>query len=1500
METDTSEKFEDECRADIEPIMSVRETGDTSDSEKDIVIKKRKRFAKLYEEVDNDIKEMTSEAKVTKTEDRASSTSYLVSKEEKVTPEELEKVMRKRGLLTKKALYENWESISSCSSGAESKRGSSTEGSIDFGSETRGAVSGDWDDAPIPTDLNLQNSSAESKSVPVESIPEEATCNPSREELRFSFVSSSSIEIDRDEVFTSEMEMDFQDVDALAEVAEIDSPSSDESDDLEEPSKVRISAATIYEDAVIQALEGGSERGTGKRKHVNVDSHIEKAAALKDEPQTSEDNRASVSSFYEQLPTEISVSKTNVIESTASFEEKEKETSIAFTKNVHQPEGSPKIQLTMNEPPKIRNKEDLASEVKPDDGKGVHAKQPKEGEVLEIIYEVVTVTRTKEPRAQTVIERVVIEPEETVSETESDIEENLKDRVEHKKYVGVDEKDFEPSNEYIGNAAVAPLLLTNKNPLKDSETETDRDVMNADVKAKTEFSPSLSQKFTREHESKVSQDGEKPLVHVVQTATNITHTLQPVNEDVLDISKPVCEGSHEISQSHGDKIAPEKSLEKVIPQYTSSVQNEKETFEIAVESHMTPSIVVNLVSVEVREVFDKADISETSTNESKQYRVQSPKRDDYEGSPECSIKCGTVMDEASKVLLEMSRPSSSEQYAKKDPETMEDFSGIEGTTDKVVSHSFMTTHKIESISRDDCTNDKQKADNVVIGRNEVFISPIVEDVSGTLAAVETFEDCIHSSSYRPSESDSDDSLKEFGKEDTIQTLDTMTRRHSATSSSSSNSSFEMVECEPEVDLEEQLSSHESYEEAEIEDKEDLVESDESLDKMAECTAIGEAVHPEITSVSLEIKLERHVSIDSSVSTLSEAETVIHVPIGSLPKKISETASVKDDSQIGVKSGEAKDPLVRSVSEELITKTGNQGGIKQIGKSPTVLEAVESGKEDLKKDEDKEEEQAVATCIGVKPIHQKVPGDNTAYQKAEVVTTGIQMNEDIKNHTVEIISSVPIKHEYYPIESCTINTLPVNESKCDLKENSSSTEGTLSEGSVLKNIDDSMVLMNPGFLMVEPSYIVEEEKAENTDMEKSAYVNIIKDKKKEDPDYTFSSEEEEKSDLNVSRTSDTVQEIPLVHEEGWTEIKILNVEEKDQVNLERRVSVDVAQVIQTTEVSEEQEVTISIPDIHSEDLRDDSSVQSDEEQASKVSKLKEENQEHITRQSSEEGHFIVLQHHVENRKLPSDSSAKTEVSLCVSQYTADANINDSIDEDKKSISFSQDRISSSTSDDAGKVSQGIALKSNEKELHSYSHYELKDIGFVVIEEHCETKHANLENKEHKDLKEKESSSSCNTSNSNSSSPYYDASGEMVESLGSDEVSSSMEVLHSSAEISDISQANWSSMTDQSTPSLDGQGHDEGSDKSVPLREIRKGPLTWSGQRDSRFSTISCCTDASEGELIFSETEGEELPYEDTTDDDLTLEEEAIKVLAEVRMEKAQGLSKNLRYSAWDTW
>lgn len=1492
METDTSnsEKIE-ACRADVEPVISVRETGDRSEFEKDIVIKKRKRFGKLYEEVDNDIKEMTSEAKLTKSTGSASSTSYVPYKEEKVTPEELEKVMRKRGLLTKKALYENWESISSCSSGNESKRGSSTEGSIDFGSETRGAVSGDWDDAPILTDLNLQNPSAESKSVPVESIPEEAATDPRKEELRFSFVSSSSIEIDRDEVFTSEVEMDFQDVDALAEVAEIDSPSSDESDDLEEPSKVRISAATIYEDAVIQALEGGNERGTKKRKKINVNPQIDKVEAVKNEPQTSCDNRASVCSFSEQLSEEIIEPKSDVTESTARFEEKEKES----TEKAHQPEESSKSLLTMHESPKIRDGEALlASEGKHEGEESVHKKQPNEGEVLEIIYEVVTVTRTKEPKAQTVIERVIIEPEETVSETESDTEETLKTRTEPKGYLPADEKHSKSGNEYL-RSNIDALSLSANTTSKDSDAETDRDVIDADVKAKIDLSPSSSQALRGEPKCRDSQDGEKQMVCVVQTTTNITHTLPSINEDVPNNSKPACEVSHEILQGEGDKIdvdvtiselASENSLNKVIPQYTSSVRDEKETYEIAIESQMNSSIAVSLVSVEVEEVFNKADVSETSTDESKQYRI----KEDHEGSPECSMKSGTVMDEASKVLLVVSKH---EQYVQKDPETMEDFPGIEETVDKAVSHSFMDTHKTENIPEGVHAHYKQGTDDkslasVITGRNEeVFVNPVVDDISDNLTT-ETFEDEVKNSSHRPSGSDSEDSLKEFGKEDDIQTGQ-LTRRLSTSSSSSSNSSFEMVECEPEVDLEEQLSSHESYEEAEIEDKEELVESDESLDKMTECTTIGEAVHPEIASISLEIKLERHVSIDSSVSTLSEAETVIHVPIGSLPKKISETASVKDDSQIGVKSGEAKDPLVRSVSEELITKTGNQGGIKQIGKSPTVPEAVESGKEDVKKDEEKEE--VAASYVEVKPIQQKEFRDDTGYQKAEVVTTGIKVDDDMKGCPVEIISSVPIRHEYYPVESCTISTLPVNVSKHD------------KEG---KKYSDSVVLMNPGFLMVEPSCIVEEENTENADMDKSAYVNIIKDKKKEDPGYTFLSKAEEKSPLNVSRTDDSVKEVPLVHEEGWTEIKILNVEEKDQVNLERRVSVDVAQVVQTTEVSEEQEVTISIPDIHSEDLRDDSSVQSDEEQASKVCKLKEENPvDYIPKQISEGEHFIVLQHHVESRKLPADSPAKTEVPLDVSNYhgveaKADDNIVDIIGEEETSISLGHGRITSSISDDAEKVGLGITHKNDGKEVHSYSHYELKDIGFVVIEEHSDPKYANLENKEHKDLKEKESSSSCNTSNSNSSSPYYDASGEMVESLGSDEVSSSMEVLHSSAEILDSSQANWSSMTDQSMPSLDGQSHDEGSDKSVPLREIRKGPLTWSGQRDSRFSTISCCTDASEGELIFSETEGEELPYEDTTDDDLTLEEEAIKVLAEVRMKKAQGHGKNLCCSAWDTW
>lgn len=52
-------------------------------------------------------------------------------------------------------------------------------------------------------------------------------------------------------------------------------------------------------------------------------------------------------------------------------------------------------------------------------------------------------------------------------------------------------------------------------------------------------------------------------------------------------------------------------------------------------------------------------------------------------------------------------------------------------------------------------------------------------------------------------------------------------------------------------------------------------------------------------------------------------------------------------------------------------------------------------------------------------------------------------------------------------------------------------------------------------------------------------------------------------------------------------------------------------------------------------------------------------------------------------------------------------------------------------------------------------------------------------------------------------------------------------------------------------------------------------------DARFSTGSLCTDVVEGELVFSETEGEEVPNDDTSDDDLNLEDEVLRALAEVR-------------------
>lgn len=71
------------------------------------------------------------------------------------------------------------------------------------------------------------------------------------------------------------------------------------------------------------------------------------------------------------------------------------------------------------------------------------------------------------------------------------------------------------------------------------------------------------------------------------------------------------------------------------------------------------------------------------------------------------------------------------------------------------------------------------------------------------------------------------------------------------------------------------------------------------------------------------------------------------------------------------------------------------------------------------------------------------------------------------------------------------------------------------------------------------------------------------------------------------------------------------------------------------------------------------------------------------------------------------------------------------------------------------------------------------------------------------------------------------------------------------------------------------------KPRSIKEKRGVEFYSKAESDIRFSTGSFNTDLSEGELIFSETEGEEFPNDDTSDDDLNLEEEALKKLAEVR-------------------
>ena len=98
---------------------------------------------------------------------------------------------------------------------------------------------------------------------------------------------------------------------------------------------------------------------------------------------------------------------------------------------------------------------------------------------------------------------------------------------------------------------------------------------------------------------------------------------------------------------------------------------------------------------------------------------------------------------------------------------------------------------------------------------------------------------------------------------------------------------------------------------------------------------------------------------------------------------------------------------------------------------------------------------------------------------------------------------------------------------------------------------------------------------------------------------------------------------------------------------------------------------------------------------------------------------------------------------------------------------------------------------------------------------------------------------------------------TESFDSEEISTSMEVLHSSTEL--LEQIKGSGIK---------------SSKTLSSKEDANRP-------SMRHSISSFCTDASDCDLIFSETEGEEISYDDTTDDDLNLEEEVLKNFVEVR-------------------
>ncbi|XP_066986166.1 dystrophin, isoforms A/C/F/G/H-like isoform X29 [Macrobrachium rosenbergii] len=1319
-------------------IPNVKETGTASCIiiGSDVGIKKRKRFAKIYEEGDGTIlTEMTKGDDIQKRLDseekkahsahqpfESKSSHGAIAKETLITPDSIEKALLRKGVMERREVCENWELSSSSSSISQSKRESSTEGSIDFGSETRGTLSGDWDDAPVITDVNTAEEMHKIQEGNMEVIDE----LEESEDVRFSFLSSNSIDTDRDEIFTNEMESE-----TPMEGEGIDSSSSDESDSAGEPSTTRISAATIYEQAVIQALEGSDESKLVKKDDQEGSSIVgNETCLLKAAVEIREAERDS--SF---LP--------------------ERKSGDLQTGMDSQDDANAKVMSAQD----TQNVKDTTVSKSTFKGTASSPVLPQKDDVVEIVYEVVTVTRSKVvavPEMATILHL----PDESDLSEETDVSEEQKGGLVP---LEVKEQTFE---------VVAPEQCS-----AHDEGQKGTRLISSSLVGKNKDS-SLADKSG----SAKSKEGENlpcPTQHrkadeVKGKQSNIDHT---------------CD-QEQLTVSHTDTSYP---LGK--PQYSGSVQEEKKMFEKTAESSVGPSLITDVICVDVTDETKEASANFEIAGNFKGHKISHRTESKYHS--------GNIDDEKNSSLeglLPLPHEKTDEEVNKKMYQTEDQKETSQPA--RSVSRAHENTKKLGIANIDE-----------------------THKVSTDVEALKK-ENC---------------------------------RKLSVTSSSSSSSSFEMVDNEMEVDLEDQLSSHESYCEPRNEGKENISgngsESDEGLDTLEEPDTfeLQKGLGP--TCIPLDVKLERHVSIDSSVSTLSEAETVIHVPIESLSQADTETTSVKDDSQIGVKAvkrGDVNESLIRSVSEELITKTSDsenellsrdeladdkeavlkenplQIGIDNKGVTAVVAKTDAASSEDYviitKEKSLKGEVDQAFVCATISPIEDDISPDN----------------EDSDSSPFEILDRQTVNKRYVVYDSSKSKPSPSKLLISNIPHQSES-----SRQPALKKVEKS---------------VKHEESLDSMSIGKSdvAYPGL-----------------DMESTVNTSVTvGDIGQHISDTDDgDGWINIGVL----AQTKSREKQVSVDVAQVIQRTEVSEEQEVSISIPDTHLEDSKGESSASSDDEIDYKVSEI-------TKRKSLEEelSDFLIDSKHSAGKTKEFETAAENRRAL--TEPLKDPGSNDT----KESLEGKTKKPNSlclldSTFEDDGKpktVCDNKLNKENDQEEEmTFSKCVLKDTDYVVVDD-C----AELKVEEHKLNKGKESSSSCDTSNSTGSSPYYDASGEMVESLGSDEVSSSMEVLHSSAEILDMPMASWTSSVDFESPN-----HEELNEVCdhgpAPPRETKKSRSLWNEQEHtapSRFSTISACTDASE-EVIFSETEGEELPYEDTTDDDLTLEEEAIKELAEKHKE-----------------